>query len=131
MTATTPTTIQAAIQAPLFIDERGCTLNLCDLDLQARLEYLVGHVGAGGPFLAADAHAAAVFIDALHDDGVRSDERRGSGADRVWHSQGAAPPIGAAPGWMRSCSSTAEKIDACGFVLPCALEPIAASTSSL
>src|SRR5258708_31267755 len=79
MTATTPTTIQAAIQAPLFIDERGCTLNLCDLDLHARLEYLVGHVGAGGPFLPADAHAAAVFIDALHDDGVGRDARRRSG----------------------------------------------------
>ena len=38
--------IQKYIQAPLFIDESGCALDLGHLDAQAGLEHLVGHVCA-------------------------------------------------------------------------------------
>src|SRR5471030_1096296 len=87
MTATTPTTIQAIIQAPLFIDERCCARNLCDLDLHARLEHLVGHVSAGRPVLAADADETSAGVDALQHHGVCADERRRAGANRMRHAE--------------------------------------------
>ena len=49
----------------LFVDECGRAFDLRDLDACPRLEHLVVHVRACRPFLAADAHAPAVGVDAL------------------------------------------------------------------
>src|SRR6476646_9531098 len=68
ITATMRMTTRPTIGAPLFVDERGRALDLHDFDLRARLERLVGHERARRPLLTADAHAAAVLVDALQHD---------------------------------------------------------------
>src|SRR4249920_1855455 len=78
-------TMSAAIEAPLLVDERGSALDLDHLDPGARLEDVPLHVGAGRPFLAADADAAAVHVDALEDERLGSRERVGARPERRRH----------------------------------------------
>src|SRR4051794_8263183 len=73
--ATTPSTISVTTRRLLFVDERGCALDLHDLDTCAGLEHLVLHVRPRGPFLAADPDAAAVRVDALQHERLRAHER--------------------------------------------------------
>src|SRR3954471_23999130 len=87
--ATTRMTISAATGAPScsFVDERRCALDLCDFDARPGLEDLVRHECARRPLLAAEADAAAVVVDALHDDRACADERSGPGAHRRRHAE--------------------------------------------
>src|SRR3954468_135142 len=86
--ATTRMTISGTTAAaPSFVDERRCALDLCDFDAHAGFEYLVGHERARRPLLAAEADAAAVVVDALHDDRAGADERGSPCAHRRWHAQ--------------------------------------------
>src|SRR3954454_14259744 len=85
--ATTRMTISATAAAPSFVDERRCALDLCDFDARAGFEDLVGHERARRPLLAAEADAAAVVVDALHDDRACADECGCPGAHRGRHAQ--------------------------------------------
>src|SRR6476661_2365858 len=85
--ATTRMTISATTGAPSFVDERRCALDLCDFDARAGLEDLVGHVRARRPLLTAEADAAAVVVDPLHDDRTCTDERGSTSAQRGRHAQ--------------------------------------------
>src|SRR5919108_4702176 len=73
--ASTRSTIKPAVTTDLlFVDERRRALDLDDFDPRARLDDLVLHIGPCGPLLSADAHPAAVRVDTLEDEGLRSDE---------------------------------------------------------
>src|SRR5439155_26353177 len=62
----------------LLVDESCCSLDLDDLVPRPGLEDLILDVGARRPFLAADAHAAALEVDALENDGLRALEGGGA-----------------------------------------------------
>src|SRR4051812_24144871 len=85
--ATTRMTISATTGAPSFVDERRCALDLCDFDARAGFEDLVRHERARRPLLAAEADAAAVVVDALHDDRACADERCRTRAHRRRHAE--------------------------------------------